>query len=94
MPKDNKEGTPVSVVLVAVGMLLAGVGWMLAFASGQASAEWVSLGNGLLAVGGILLGLGILIEFFSIGSNLRRIVRSMTETARDTRNEPPINDAP
>lgn len=80
-----KEDVPASVLLVVVGIVVAGLGAALAGGGPGSSA----LGSGLVAVGALLFGLGILIEFFSIGSNLRRIAHYSARQADDDQGPDP-----
>lgn len=86
---EDKQGTPASIWLVAIGILIAGIGWMVGVASGQPGYGSAELGSGLTAVGGLLFGLGLLVEFFSIGSSLRRIAGRIPDgPASEGKNQP------
>lgn len=77
MADINKDQTPASIWLVSIGILLAGIGWMVAAGSDRAGANSGGLGNGIIVVGGLLFALGLLIEFFSIGASLRRLAATI-----------------
>src|SRR5690348_10599952 len=92
---EDKQGTPASIWLVAIGILVAGIGWMVAYGSSQSGASNADLGSGLTAFGGLIFGLGLLIEFFSIGSSLRRIAGSIPSgPSRAINNDMPGQEGP
>lgn len=87
--ESRRESTQASAVLVAIGILIAIIGWMLTEAPSDGPTGLRGVGGGLIAVGGIVFGLGILIEFFSIGSSLRYLARHSQPPSSKKDAQPP-----
>ena len=81
----EKKGVRASIVLVVVGLAFWGLGMMVSLGEevsnvylGQAGSGSVSYyGLGIAGVGGFLFALGLLVEFFAMGSALRSIAQSL-----------------
>lgn len=82
MAEGKNEGTPASVWLVAIGILVGVIGWMLTMGPADGPSGFRDTGGGLVTLGEVLFGLGILIEFFSIGSSLRKIASQVSDRDR------------
>ena len=72
------ESVPGSAVVLIVGFLMVAIGWMVA--AGSMDVGTANMGRGLEWLGGAIFSLGILIEFFSMGSSLRKISKLLAES--------------
>jgi uncharacterized membrane protein len=91
MPAQKEEGISASTVLVIIGLVAAALGGMLHAAAGQ--EPLAAFGLFLLAVGGFMFCIGVLVEFFSIGSSLRSIAKSSEATVSLLRGLPAADSA-
>ncbi len=79
-----------SAILVIIGLLFAGLGWVITAAAGlNSDPSTLGLGVGIIWLGGFFFSVGLLVEFFAIGASLRSISRSSDQVVSLLRSAQP-----